>query len=130
MTGAPVTTPKPKAGTEAFRRDYTIRREPLSEPERRACTRFIMDVEAKMEAGEIQQRRLGNPCLPGDRGLLRFATLGKMSGDWRLALQMLKPYCSQEKEMFEEEWKQVETCFNDAFSLDANGAWKDTPKMR
>lgn len=129
--GTPVKTAATPTANRVKRRDYTIRTEPLLPQELNAVMDFMDELEALIEARDVQARTGGGrPVVPGPRGADRFVALGKGSGDWRLALNMIKPYCTQDPEMFKDEWGRVETLFNRKFNLSADGAFVAPPAMR
>jgi hypothetical protein len=106
--------------------DYKIRRDPLHEKELRACVDFMDELEVMIEGVQrtLQVRTGGGkPVVPGPRGLDRFIAIGKATGDWRQALEMIKPYLTQDPAQYDEEWKLVQTLFERKFVLNADGSW-------
>jgi len=81
-------------------------------------------LETMIDSRSIQARTGGGrPVTPGPRGMDRFIAIGKGAGDWRLAAEMIKCYCTQDPEQYKEEWTLVQALFDRKFLLDANGAW-------
>jgi len=131
--GAVVKPSRSKAEAEAdiFKRDYTIKTDPLQDQEANAVLTFMDELEAMIDSRAIQARTGGGaPLAPGPRGLDRFTAIGKGAGDWRLAQEMIKCYCTQATEQFKEEWELVQTIFDRDFLLDADGAWIGEPQRR
>jgi MoxR-like ATPase len=126
-----VVEPKAKVRPEVMQRDYAIKTNPLQKAELNAAVEFSDEIEQLIEARQVQARTGGGrPVVPGPRGLDRFIAIGKGAGDWRHALEMLKLYCSQDRELFVDEWKLVEAAFSRKFSLNEDGSWKDTGRAR
>ena len=124
--GQKAATPKPKSLVDVFQRDYTIKHEPLQPQENSAAYTVVEEVGKMIKQREIQSDcGGGRPVVPGPRGLDRFIAIGKGSGDWTLAQEMLKGYCTQADEQFAEEWKVVGALFDRQFTLDDQGAWKN-----
>ncbi len=120
-----VVEPKAKARPDVMQRDYGLKTDPLQKEELKAAVEFMDEIKQLIQSRQVQARTGGGqPVAPGPRGLDRFIALGKGTGDWRHALEMLKLYCSQDRELFTDEWKLVEAAFNRKFALNTDGSWK------